>query len=542
MIAGFTPEDLLFSIINEYFGGDDRDEVEKAVVKAMNGELMDDILWAKLYAAIEDNKDEIGVDDAGMFLLMLGIVPRAMEEEWEQGLGSEGSEGGGGGEGKAEKGGRGSGYHRPHFGRPGERGGSLPRGIGQYFMGEGKLEISYNSVVVDRLSNPIAKDRGYRSAVNDMVKMMNEIVAKELKKLGGGAPSGMIGGIQRINRYVNAIFYAIMKNDFKGADDRLRHNQSSVNAYRRYHEWYVENSPRFARSNLDTRIAKFIDDVFDGFMKSAVASSNTISVEGGSVNVVVGIAPAFERTLMMGKVIRDMWYDLLRGESFRARDRAVWLAVNFPKFEIVADDKDVLNRYFQSDEFKNVVDKLKPSEPVNIVLMNCANTMGNSVGMVDTQNRLIFYGFDRAGLSRIIGSGVDEDTVRMVSNHAMSYLLGLQRVSDKQDSDIWRMGVLGGLIPKSKEGAWEVLPQLKLGLAEVIRCAVNDRFGDNRLVSNVPMVGGKVVRGIYREGKGWDLNKLGRVLKELGLKSEDIINPEMKGVKLVKSFRFVLRV
>jgi hypothetical protein len=56
------------------------------------------------------------------------------------------------------------------------------------------------------------------------------------------------------------------------------------------------------------------------------------------------------------------------------------------------------------------------------------------------------------------------------------------------------------------------------------------------------MVGGKVVKGVYREGKGWDLNKLGRVLKDLGFKSEDIINPEMKGVKIAKSLRVVLAV
>jgi hypothetical protein len=488
------------------YGDDEAGYLWGVVVKGLSGEpISGDDYW-KLYDFLSEHEDELeknGIDIVGLLC------------DFEIGY-------------KEEKGGVGSGYWRPHYGRPGLRGGSLPRGIAEDLLGGGRY--IFVRMKADRVNRFKVADEGYRSKMMDKFKrVINDLRLIVMDKVGSDKDM-----VKRADKFFNWMGGFIEKlNEFKVAKDMYSELDK---AYRD-----VIN-PVKQDDLLVGYIYDGIQEVGNRVVRDFLGSLR-VDMKVGNVKVVntddetpVHLYKAGMRLLEFIKSVVNR-FDYLRA-GYHIAELMRYSSDNF----LDDDKKGSIIRYFQSDEFKGLVSRLPSDLELIVYPANCS--LFSAKGFYDIKSGVVLIGNDwmDAPLTRVrepwkfSKEGYRSVWVENILSHEAGHVwmrsLGLDFKKIAKEYDI-------KIEPDELTSAiynYESVPEVDAseGLAELFRCCVAGRFSGDVGVNDVsldkrPCYVETYVKPFYDPEKGWnkEIVKVA-ITNVLKLNSEKIINPELK--------------
>jgi hypothetical protein len=503
------------------YGGDEAGYLWGVVVKGLSGEPISENDYWKLYEFLSEHEDELEKNGIDTVVLLCDF-----EVGYEE-----------------EKGGAGSGYWRPHYGRPGLRGGSLPRGIGEDLLGGDRYIFVRERA--DRVNRFKKSDEGYRSKMMDNFKnVINGVKLIVMDKVGSDKDM-----VKRADKFFNWLVGFIEKlNEFDVAKDM----------YKELDKAYKKVIDPVKQDDL------LVGYIYDGIqavgnkLVREFLSSLRVDMKVGNVKVVntddetpVHLYKGGMRLLEFIKRVVNR-FDYLRAGVH------ITELMRYSSDEFLDEDKKgSIIRYFQSDEFKGLMSRLPSDLKLVIYPANCS--LFGAKGFYDIRSGVVMIGNDwmDATLSRVkepekfSEEGYRSVWVENILSHEAGHVwmrsLGLdfKKVAEEYKIRIEPDELLGAIYN------YQSVPEVDAseGLAELFRCCVAGRFSSDVGVRDIsidrrPCYVETYVKPFYDPEKGWnkEITKVA-ITNLLKLDPEKIINPELRELlKWIKSrvIKFVI--
>jgi hypothetical protein len=499
------------NILQEYVSGEDLDRLVGAVISGLSGEPIDEEAYYQLYGILKEHEKEIGVNR----VVLISQLAVGGEEE--------------------EKGGPGSGYHRPHYGRPGLRGGSLPRSLGEEGVGRKYIFSRFGSVDNSRLKYA---DKEYRDRVEkQLMRIVDEVRGEVMDKVSGDMKD-------RADRYFQWLDSLV---------DRVMNSERISDVYDEVEGRFREVIEPVRRDEvLRGMIKEAVENVLNRF-RSEFKGSLRVDFQVGGVKI-VNIDDEVPAHLYL---LAEYWGEFISKALDKKQDASLLLCniMSFSSKDFLRDDiKKGMLEYFQSDDFKELVGRFPDVNmmvyPMDCSIQGCSGLALKMVsGVVLLGNNLMFLepkGFRGFNVGDYIKVWT-ENVLSHEAGHVWIEQLGLRGDDLLSVYKQFKIGWSSVFLPGEERKVETVVGE---SLAELFRCAVAGRFGSDigvvhEGIDKRPYYGGGYVSGVYNEYRGWNKKVVRNLVVDvLKLNPEKIINPELKEIlrKVVKGkvIKFVI--